>query len=59
MSKTSLIGSVEVTINEALKRISKLKGQDKNSLYNEFREWIDAIESDGKDYDVLFTNKIN
>ena len=59
MSKTSLLGCVEVTINEALKRLSKLEGQDKNSLRNEFKEWINAIESDEKNYDVLYINKIN
>tara|TARA_Y100001968_G_C19040674_1_gene564334 strand:+ start:480 stop:662 length:183 start_codon:yes stop_codon:yes gene_type:complete len=59
MSKTRLITSVEVTINETLRRISMLEGLDRNSLKSEFREWIDAIESDYKQYDVLYINKIN
>ncbi len=59
MSKTRLLGCVEVTINETLKRLSKLEGQDKNCLRNEFKEWIDAIDSDEKFYDVLYINKIN
>ena len=59
MSITNLIGSCEVTINTALKRLSKLEGQNKKALENEFREWIDAIESDGKKYDVLYINKIS
>ena len=59
MSHTSLIGSCEVTLNSALKRISKLEGKNKIALECEYREWIDAIKSDNKNYDVLFINKIN
>ena len=59
MSKTSIIGSCEVTINSALKRISKLEGKNKQALESEFREWINAINSSNKNYDVLFLNKID
>ena len=59
MSKTNIIGSCEVTINSAVKRISKLEGKNKQALKAEFREWIDAIDSINKNYDVLFINKID
>ncbi len=59
MSKTSLIGSCEVTIDSALKRLSKLEGQDKEALKSEFREWINAIESSNNNYEILYINKIN
>ena len=59
MSKTNIIGSCEVTINSAVKRISKLEGKNKQALKAEFREWIDAIGSINKNYDVLFINKID
>ena len=59
MSNGSLIGSCEITINYALRRLSKLKGQNKEALESEFKEWIDAIKSDYKNYEVLFINKIN
>lgn len=58
MSKTSLLGCFEVTINSALKRLTKLEGKNKSSLESEFREWIEAIESDDKNYDILYINKI-
>ncbi len=45
-------------MNYALKRISILEGQNKKALESEFREWIDAIESDEKNYDVVFVKKI-
>ena len=59
MSKTSLLSSCEVTINSALKRLSTLQGGNKKALEAEFKEWIKAIESDEKNYDVLFINKIS
>ncbi len=48
-----------MTINSAIKRLSTLEGKNKKALESEFKEWIDAIESDKKDYDVLFVNKMN
>ena len=59
MSKTSLVGSCEVTINFALKRLRKLDGKNKEALKSEFKEWINAIEGDDKNYDILYLNKIN
>ncbi len=59
MSKTSLIGCCEVTINSALRRLSKLEGKNKIALESEFREWINAIKSDNKNYDILYLRKIN
>ncbi len=58
MSNKNLVGSCEVTINSALKRITKLEGENKKALESEFKEWIKAIEGDNKNYDVLYINKI-
>ena len=58
MSKASLIGSCEVTLNSAIKRLSILEGKNKEALESEFKEWINAVESVDKNYDVLFLNKI-
>ncbi len=59
MSKASIVGSCEVTINSALRRLSKLEGKNKKALQSEFKEWISAIDSDVKNYDVLYLNKID
>ena len=59
MTSTNILGSCEVTINSALKRISKLEGKDKQALKSEFKEWIIAIDSSEKNYDVLYLNKIS
>ncbi len=58
MKTTNLIDSCGITINSALKRLTELEGEDKKALESEFREWINAIESDSKNYDVLYINKI-
>ena len=59
MTKTSLIGSCQVTINSTLKRLSVIEGQNKKALESEFREWLDAFKSDEKNYDILYINKID
>ena len=59
MSKPSLIGSCERAINSTLKRLSKLEGKNKKALESEFKEWINAIESKVKNYEILYINKIN
>ncbi len=59
MSNQRVLCSIEITINESLKRLSKLKGRDKEALTSEFREWIEAIGPEEKNYDVLFINKIS
>ena len=59
MSNSGLLGSCEVTINYAVKRLNVLEGKNKQALENEFKEWLEAIESGCKNYDVLFINKIS
>ena len=59
MSKSSVLGSCEVTINTILKRLSKLEGKNKQALESEYREWLCAIENFDKNYDVLYIHKIN
>ena len=59
MSKISLLGSCEVAINSVLKRLSKLEGKNKLALEYEFKEWINALESESNKYEVLYINKIN
>tara|TARA_Y100001968_G_scaffold314962_1_gene340977 strand:+ start:1179 stop:1361 length:183 start_codon:yes stop_codon:yes gene_type:complete len=59
MSKTRLLSSCEVSINFAIKRLSKLKGKNKKALKSEFKEWIEAVEGEKKDYEVLYITSIN
>lgn len=59
MSNASLIGTCEVAINTALKRLSKINGNDKKALQSEFSEWLNAVETDNNNYEVLYIYKIN
>ncbi len=59
MSRTKLLGTIEVTINDVIKRLSKLEGLEKTALYMEYKEWIDSINSYDKHYDVLFLKKLD
>tara|TARA_B100000579_G_scaffold363854_1_gene322562 strand:- start:230 stop:484 length:255 start_codon:yes stop_codon:yes gene_type:complete len=59
MNKSNVIISCEVIINYALKRLSKLDGKNKLALENEYKEWINALGSDEKHYEVLHINKID
>jgi len=59
MTRSSLVGSCEDTINYALKRLSKLEGKNHEAFECEFKEWINAINSDVKNYEILYINKIN
>ena len=57
MSKTRLVGCCEVTINSALTRLSKLEGKNKLALASEFKEWINAIESDDNFRQIIETSR--
>ena len=59
MSKTNLLSCCEVTINSAIQRLSKLEGQNKKALEGEFKEWLSAIESSEKNYDILYIKKLS
>ena len=54
----SLKRTLEVTMNDASKRLMKLDGLDKIALTEEYKEWIQASEG-GKDQPhVLYVNQI-
>ena len=59
MTKTNLLGTCEMTINDTLRRLTTLEGLNKKALENEFKEWIRAIESENQNYEILYMNKIN
>tara|TARA_Y100000766_G_C18524420_1_gene420514 strand:- start:312 stop:509 length:198 start_codon:yes stop_codon:yes gene_type:complete len=55
----SLKKALEVTMNDAVKRINELDGLNKKALRDEYKEWIEASEG-GKDQPhVLYANQIN
>ena len=55
----SLKRTLEVTMNDASKRLMELDGLDKKALKEEYREWIQASEGSKDQPHVLYANQIN
>ena len=55
----SLKRTLEVTMNDAVKRINELDGLNEKALRDEYKEWIEAIEGSKDQPHVLYANQIN
>ena len=55
----SLKRTLEVTMNDASKRLMELDGLDKKALKEEYKEWIQASEGSREQPHVLYANQIN
>ena len=55
----SLKKALEVTMNDAVKRINELDGPNKKALRDEYKEWIEASEGSRDQPHVLYANQIN
>ena len=55
----SLKRTLEVTMNDASKRLMELDGLDKKALTEEYKEWIQASEGSKDQTHVLYVNQIN
>ena len=55
----SLKRTLEVTMNDASKRLTELDGLDKKALKEEYKEWIQASEGSKDQPHVLYANQIN
>ena len=55
----SLKRTLEVTMNDAVKRLEELDGLDKKALIEEYKEWIQATEGNKDQPHVLYANQIN
>ena len=55
----SLRRTLEVTMNDASKRLMELDGLDKKALTEEYKEWIQASEGSKDQPHVLYANQIN
>ena len=55
----SLKRTLEVTMNDAVKRINELDGLNKKALRDEYKEWIEASEGSKDQPHVLYANQIN
>ncbi len=48
--------AVEVMLNRSLTRLEKLKGVNKDALYEEYKEWIEIDGGKLKNDSVLYCN---
>ena len=55
----SLKRILEVTMNDASKRLMELDGLNKKALKEEYKEWIQASEGSKDQPHVLYANQIN
>jgi hypothetical protein len=55
----SLKRTLEVTMNDTVKRINELDGLNKKALRQEYKEWIEASEGSKNQPHVLYANQIN
>ena len=55
----SLKRTLEVTMNDAVKRINELDGLNEKALRDEYKEWIEASEGIKDQPHVLYANQIN
>ena len=55
----SLKRTLEVTMNDAAKRIKELDGLNEKALREEYKEWIEASEGSKDQPHVLYANQIN
>ncbi|WP_269624328.1 hypothetical protein [Prochlorococcus marinus] len=55
----SLKRTLEITMNDASKRLMELDGLDQKALKEEYKEWIQASEGSKDQPHVLYANQIN
>ena len=55
----SLKRTLEVTMNDAVKRLKELDELDKKALKEEYKEWIEASEGSRGQPHVLYANQIH
>ena len=55
----SLKRTLEVTMNDTVKRINELDGLNEKALREEYKEWIEASEGCKDQPHVLYANQIN
>ena len=52
--QSGALQAVEVMLNGSITRLDKLKGQNRDALYDEYKEWLEVDDSKGLDDGVLY-----
>tara|TARA_Y100001968_G_scaffold120818_1_gene110019 strand:- start:10 stop:195 length:186 start_codon:yes stop_codon:yes gene_type:complete len=48
--------AVEVMLNGSLSRLSNLRGENREALYNEYKEWLEVDDNNEFNDGVLYCN---
>ena len=54
--QSGALQAVEVMLNGSLKRLNDLKGQNREALYDEYKEWIEVDYNNVINDGVLYCN---
>ena len=54
--QSGALQAVEVMLNGSLKRLDKLKGVNREALYDEYKEWLEVDDNNVINDGVLYCN---
>ena len=54
--QSGVLQSVEVMLNGSLKQLDKLKGFNREALYDEYKEWLEVDDNNVINDGVLYCN---
>ena len=54
--QSEVLQAVEVMLNSSLKRLNNLKGENREALYDEYKEWLEVDDNNVINDGVLYCN---
>ena len=54
--QSGALNAVEVMLNASLKRLNNLNGQNREALYDEYKEWLEVDDDNVINDGVLYCN---
>ena len=54
--QSGALQSIEVMLNGSLKRLNSLKGENREALYEEYKEWLEVDDNNVINDGVLYCN---
>ena len=54
--QSGALQAVEVMLNASLKRLNDLKGENREALYDEYKEWLEVDDNNIINDGVLYCN---
>ena len=54
--QSGALNAVEVMLNASLKRLSNLNGENREALYDEYKEWLEVDDDNVINDGVLYCN---